>query len=91
MADPRQQIIEKVTALVARKPWFGDWRKCFDFYDVDADGRISNLELTLLLVDAGVGNWWTRSEWARRIVEVMDANADGKISFEEFLAEVEAK
>jgi Ca2+-binding EF-hand superfamily protein len=90
VSDPRRQIIEKVTELV-KSAYGGNWRKAFAIYDVDADGRISNLELTLLLVDAGVGNWWTRSEWARRIVEVMDANADGKISFEEFLAEVEAK
>ena len=54
---------EKVAALVEAR-FGGDYRKAFDHYDSDHDGKVSKDELMALLQDAGIGNFLTRSTWA---------------------------
>lgn len=78
----RQELIEKVSKLFAEK-FGGDYRQAFDHYDCDKKG-IDQPELMVLLEDAGLGNWLTRGLWARGIIQALDADQDGVISFTEF-------
>ena len=79
----RQEIIDQVTALVKRK-YDGDWKKAFDIEDSDNDGRLSTSEVSSILAKAGVGLKLTRWAIALQIIEMMDVDNDGYISWDEF-------
>jgi Ca2+-binding EF-hand superfamily protein len=83
----RQELKDKVAALV-RARFGGDYQSAFRHYDADHDGRITKAELKALLVDAGVGNVFTRPAWAGGIIEELDRDDDASISWAEFEAVV---
>jgi Ca2+-binding EF-hand superfamily protein len=81
--EQRQEVDDKVTALV-RSRFGGDYRAAFAHYDSDGSGAIDRAELTALLKDAGIGSGLTRWAWAKGILEEMDTDADGGISWAVF-------
>ena len=81
----KQELREKVAALVAGR-FGGHFRTAFAHYDSNNDGLISKDELKALLGDAGVGSSWTRWAWAAGIIEELDTDGDGLISWLEFAA-----
>ena len=85
LADASAEIIElktKIAALV-RDSFGGDYKKAFAYYDPDQDG-IGSDELSQLLEEAGVGNIFTRSSWVAGILDKVDSDQDGRISWAEF-------
>jgi Ca2+-binding EF-hand superfamily protein len=87
MSREQEELVQKVQALMARQ--FGtvspeSMRKLFDAYDRNGDGKIEASELETLLVDAGVGNAFTRGAWVRGIISAMDQNSDKRIDWDEF-------
>jgi Ca2+-binding EF-hand superfamily protein len=83
--DKRQEIDDKVTALVKTR-FDGDYKAAFAYYDADDNGMIDKDELKSLLKDAGIGSGLTRWAWAQGIMERVDSNGDGGISWAEFEA-----
>jgi Ca2+-binding EF-hand superfamily protein len=82
----KQEVVDKVTKLVTDR-FGGDFQKAFEHYDSDPrDGRINKAELGAFLKEAGIGNWLTRGAWTEGILSALDADKDGTISAEEFLA-----
>ena len=81
----KQELREKVAALVAGR-FAGSYEAAFGHYDANHDGAISRDELKALLADAGVGSGWTRWAWVAGIIEELDANDDGVITWLEFAA-----
>jgi hypothetical protein len=79
----KQELRDKLAALVGAR-FGGDYEAAFGHYDADRDGAISRDELKALLGDAGVGSSWTRWAWAAGIIDELDANGDGVISWSEF-------
>lgn len=90
MPDTRQELIAKLERHVDAA-YDGDYRKAFDHYDRDGDGRVAIDELHDLLTDAGVGTRWTWKIWARGIMDALDSDKDGKISWPEFDLVLNAK
>jgi calcium-binding protein CML len=84
----KQELRDKVAALVGAK-FGGDYAAAFGHYDANRDGVISKNELKVLLADAGVGSGWTRWAWVAGVVEELDADGDGFISWPEFAAVLE--
>jgi Ca2+-binding EF-hand superfamily protein len=87
MSKEQEELIQKVQALMTRR--FGTvspetMRKLFDAYDRDRDGKIDGRDLESLLVDAGVGNAFTRGAWVKGIISAMDLNSDKRIDWDEF-------
>lgn len=83
--DPNvTELTTKVQRLVERR-FQGDGRAAFDHY-AGADGQVNRDELSRLLSDAGVGNFITRGAWVSGIMERVDGNGNGKISWGEFNA-----
>jgi len=82
MAD-RKEIVDKVTAFVNRK-YNGDWKEAFEAHDEDGDGLMSTDEVAVVLAKSGIGYRATRWLIASQIIDAMDADADGKVSFDEF-------
>jgi Ca2+-binding EF-hand superfamily protein len=87
MSKEQEELVQKVQALMTRR--FGgatpeSMRKLFDAYDSDGDGKIDARDLEALLVDAGVGNAFTRGAWVRGIISAMDQNSDKRIDWVEF-------
>jgi len=88
--ENEKELKTKVGALVSSK--FGnDYKKAFDHYDRDKDGAVTKSELVELLSDAGVGNGLTRSVWAKKIIEKLDASHDSAIEWSEFEAVFRAR
>ena len=87
--ENKRELRDRVSALVGDR-FGGDYRAAFGHYDADHDGAISKDELKALLADAGVGSSWTRWAWADGIIEELDANGDGVISWPEFAAAFDA-
>jgi len=81
----KEELRGKVSALVAAR-FGGHHRAAFAHYDANHDGLINKDELKTLLGEAGVGSSWTRWAWAAGIIEELDANRDGLISWPEFAA-----
>lgn len=79
----KREVEEKVSALVVSR-FGGDYRAAFAHYDADRDGAIGKDELTTLLSDAGIGSGLTRWAWAKGILEELDTDGDGGISWAEF-------
>lgn len=87
-----ENIVElktKVGALVKSK-FGGDYQKAFAHYDKDQSG-VDSGELEKMLKDAKIGNGFTRGIWAGKIIEKMDGNGDGKISWQEFEAGIKGQ
>lgn len=81
MADAREgELVAKVQGLVASR-FQGNYRTAFDHYG--AGGRMDEDGLERLLKDAGVGNFATRGTWVRAILDKLDGDRDGFISFAE--------
>jgi hypothetical protein len=82
--DPNVKFLkDQVNKLTATK-FENDYKKGFDFYDANKDGNIDKSELTQLLTDAEVGNTLTRWKWVDGVMNQMDTNKDGKITWTEF-------
>ena len=81
----KRELQQKVQALVEAK-FQGDYQKAFDHYAQarTKDGKINKAELTKLLGDADIGNFFTRGVWADEIIAELDADKDGAISWAEF-------
>ncbi len=81
MADKKElELIGKVQGLVAER-FEGNYKSAFDHYG--DGGRMDEDGLERLLKDAGVGNFATRGSWTAAIVEKLDGDRDGFISFAE--------
>lgn len=78
-----EELIILVRAYVERG-YDGNYRACFRMYDVDSDDKVSATELEYLLHDAEVGNRLTRAAWVRGVIDRLDTDKDGKISWDEF-------
>ncbi len=78
-----RELQAKIGALVANN-FGGDYQSAFNAYDANQDGGIDRDELIQLLTDAGVGGRLTRGLWASAILQRLDADGDGKISWDEF-------
>lgn len=83
-----------IEALAKKR--FGDasvanMKKLFDQFDGNHDGKINKTELTALLEAANVDNCstnWVETcpRWAKAVIERLDKNGDGQISWEEYKA-----
>ena len=85
MGSEAEELKTKIRQLVKEK-FGGNYRKGFDHYD-KADGEDSKIgpsALEQLLADADVGNWLTRSLWVDGVLQALDKDKDGAISWEEF-------
>ena len=81
MADAKEaELVRKVQGLVTQR-FEGNYRTAFDHYGTG--GRMDEDGLERLLKDAGVGNFATRGSWTAAIMEKLDGDRDGFISFAE--------
>lgn len=83
MSDRRAELIEKIVALVDRD-YAGGYFSAFNWYDRDHDGGLNKQELNELLKDAEVGTRLTRWVWVDGILNELDQDRDGRITFQEF-------
>lgn len=84
MDETRQELIDKIAKLVAGHPHNGDYNKAFAYYDTDGDGLLTINNIKTILGDAKIGNMLTRIGWARGVVDALDQNRDGMLSWAEF-------
>ncbi|HEX5063740.1 MAG TPA: EF-hand domain-containing protein [Kofleriaceae bacterium] len=77
------ELKQKVQRLVTSK-FGGDYKKAFDHYDGDQDGKMTKDEIKQMLSDAGVGNGLTRGAWADGILKKLDMNHDSGVQWGEF-------
>jgi Ca2+-binding EF-hand superfamily protein len=90
LGEQEKELKTKIRQLVKEK-FDGDYKKGFDYYD-KADGedsKIGSTALEQLLRDADVGNWLTRSLWVEGVLQALDKDKDGAISWDEFEAILE--
>lgn len=88
-----RELARKIEALLMRK--YGStssatMRMMFNEYDTSRDGKIGRQELERLLSDARVGNTITRGMWVSGVIEKMDGDGDGQITWQEYERAIEA-
>lgn len=81
----KMELQEKLDRVVTAR-FGGDYEAAFRHYDTDRDGAINKAELKALLGDAGIASRWTRWAWVNAIIQEVDADGDGQISWPEFAA-----
>lgn len=94
MATTRAEVIAKVSAYVERV--FGGtdeshFKQAFDENDDNRDGRISLDELSDILSKAGIGFRLARWAIAKEVIDVLDADGDGYVAWDEFVKEFRKK
>ncbi|MBZ0118659.1 MAG: EF-hand domain-containing protein [Sandaracinaceae bacterium] len=82
-----RELADKVEKLLKRK--YGSatgttMRLLYTEYDANRDSKINRDELSKLLEDAGVGNGLTRGMWVNGVMDKMDSDSDGLITWEEY-------
>lgn len=94
----KDEVVAKVTAYVKRVAGGTDeaaYKTIFAANDEDNDGRISLNELTGILAKAGIGSGIgqriVRLTVGNEIIDLFDADKDGYIEWEEFLAVFQKK
>lgn len=82
--NPEIELVTKITALVKEK-FGGNYKRAFDNYarDEKLDKVLGRDEILVLLSDADIGNTFTRGRWADGILEKLDQNGDGLVTFSE--------
>lgn len=89
--DPREQeVIDKLSRLVAAPPFAGDFEKAFAHYSAGS-GDLNEADVMVLLADAGIGTWLTRRWWAGAFMKRVDADGNRVISLAELRAKIEGK
>ena len=85
MSSEKQELVRKVQALV-RQRFSGSYEQAFRHYAraKNDPASVNGEELKLLLADARVGNSFTRGMWVDGIIEQVDGNRNGTISWTEF-------
>lgn len=78
----------KVAALVTAR-FRGDRRAAFAHYA--PSGRLDRAALTRVLEDADVGNMFTRGAWTQGIMERLDVDRDGVLTWDEFTRGIAAR
>jgi hypothetical protein len=89
VAPPDKNVAElrtKITKLVQSR-FGGSYKNLFDHYG--KGGAADKVALTKLFEDADIGNVLTRGMWADGVMGRVDANHDGRISWDEFAAVVD--
>lgn len=86
VVDTKEYVIAKIVEL-RDKEFSGDTRRMFDHYS--HDGALSQAELMLVLLDAGIGNRLTRGRYVKAILEAVDKNEDQSISADELNAVIQ--
>jgi hypothetical protein len=78
----KAELIAKLKALAASRGQ--TLSQLFDAYAMGGGGgdrkALSRDELVWMLDHAGVGNWFTRGDWADRILEHLDKDASGTLT-----------
>ena len=85
MTNYNEEVVRKAAQL-ARDRFEGDYRKMFDHYaqKLPRTAQIDSDELTKLFEDADIGQFLTRGQWANSVMDELDTNHDGFISYLEF-------
>ena len=85
MSDPKRELKEKVTALINQR-YGGDWDRAFRHYAglSGIDGVVEPSDVKQLLKDADIGNGMTRGAWTSGIMDELDTDKSGGISWGEF-------
>lgn len=83
MDETRREVIQKVEKYV-RGVFQGSYNAAFEDFDRDDDGKIVHAELVELLKAAEVGSRLTRGAYARGVMDALDTDNDGAITWEEF-------
>jgi Ca2+-binding EF-hand superfamily protein len=83
----QEELVTKIDKLLRKK--YGNnsiqsQQRLFNSHDKDSDGKIDSTELSALLKEASVGNAITRGAWVRGIMDHMDTDHDGMISWPEY-------
>lgn len=80
-----EEVLELQTKIAAfvRANYGGDYKRAFEHYAADRVG-IGADELKQLLADADIGNLFTRGSWVSGIMDRLDVNQDGRITWDEF-------
>ena len=84
---PEIELITKVRQLLIKQHGCDDvaaLERTFHAYDRNRTGRLEVDELSLVLLDAGVGNKLTRSLWVKGILARLDHDRDDALSWEDF-------
>lgn len=87
LSDDEKELVTKLARLVKKK-YGGNPKNAFDSH-AGPDGLMSKSELKDLLEEAGIGYGVTRGTWAEKIIETVDTNGDGKISWLEYQAAIQ--
>lgn len=82
-AMTEKEVVEKIARLRDTK-FNGDTQKMFDHYA--HDGALSKAELTIILIDAKIGNRLTRGAIVKGIMDRIDKDEDQSISADELNA-----
>ena len=85
MSDEEEELKTKIQKLIKEK-FDGDYQKGFHHYDKTdgKDSKIGPSALEQLLADAHVGKWMTRTLWVEGVLNALDKDKDGAISWDEF-------
>lgn len=81
-----REVVElkaKIKSLVRAK-FSGSYRTGFNHYDSDRDGKLDRGDLRRVLIDARVGSLFTHAMWINGILDQLDADGDGLLSWDEF-------
>jgi len=84
----QKELVQKIDTHLRRK--YGNssdssQRRLFQEHDKDGDGKINSDELDGLLKAADIGSAISRGFWVRGIINRMDTDGDGMISWDEYL------
>jgi hypothetical protein len=82
--DPHVKELKLKVARLVDENFAGEYRRAFDHYDADHDGKMTKDEIKQMLSDAGVGNGLTRGAWADGILKKLDLDHDRGVKWSEF-------
>lgn len=83
IGEDRGSVVRKVTEFVTSF-YSGDWQRAFAAFA--PNGQLAHSGLVDVLAAAGVGYMVTRPAIATEVLNALDTNSDGVLTFEEFNA-----
>lgn len=80
---PKEKVALEHVVSYIKNEFKGDAQKAFEKFDGSKDGIADETEIRALFQESGLGDYFKRKSWIKRVADKLDLDKDGKLTVQE--------